>query len=325
MADREALCAALKPAHYGIDLYNLNFENWTYDGRVAIQAEFSTPLQIIKIHASYLQFKSAEVAIDGAVTKSTTFEHDEKAQVITIHLIKEVPAVKAATITIEFAGVINDDLSGFYRSQYRPVVKPASSVPRDEDGAHYVLSTHMEPNYARRAFPCFDMPNLKATFALSIEVPSDQVALSNMPVKSTSPSERPGWNVVSFETTPVMSTYLVAWAVGDFAYLETATEMEYKNGPIPIRIYTVKGIENESNFALGIAPRAIDLYSKLFDIPCPLEKIDILVVPEMLMTSMENWGLVTSRGSAVSRMNTTLLQQTKVLIIAFLSNVGSIQ
>lgn len=114
-------------------------------------------------------------------------------------------------------------------------------MKRDDDGSYYTLSTQFQPNFARQAFPCFDVPNLKATFDFSIEVPSDQVALGNMPVKATTPSDRVGLNLVSFETTPAMSTYLLAWAVGDFAYVEAFTEHKVNGKPVPVRVYAVRG------------------------------------------------------------------------------------
>ena len=101
---------------------------------------------------------------------------------------------------------MNAILSGFYRSQYKPVVEPAASVPKVGDN-YYMFSTQFESCDARRAFPCFDEPNLKATFDLEIEIPTDQVALSNMPVKTTR-SGAEGRHYVTFERTPVMSTYV---------------------------------------------------------------------------------------------------------------------
>jgi aminopeptidase N len=221
-------------------------------------------------------------------------------QVVRINLDNEIPATKSATIIIAFQGAITDSLAGFYRSKYKPVVQQAASVVGDADGSHYALSTQFQASYARRAFPCFDVPNLKATFALAIEVPSDQVALSNMPVRNIKPNDdRAGWHMVSFETTPVMSTYLLAWAVGDFAYVEAFTDQTYNGRRIPVRVYAVRGLQSQGQFALTLAPRVIDLFSGVFDIPYPLDKMDLLAVPEMSMNSMEHWGLITSQPSIV--------------------------
>ena len=109
-------------------------------------------------------------------------------------------------------------MAGFYRSKYKPTVEAAKSVPRDDE-YHYMFSTQFESCDARRAFPCFDEPNLKATFDFEIEIPDDQVALSNMPEKATKKGSKDGFKVISFETTPIMSTYLVAMVVGNFLSL----------------------------------------------------------------------------------------------------------
>ncbi|XWX01229.1 hypothetical protein V2A60_009255 [Cordyceps javanica] len=296
MGDRDTLSSAVVPRHYKLDLANLNFETWTYDGMVSIYVDFETPCRSITLHATNLELRSAKVLLDANVAvQCTSFSKDDTRETTTIELGEEIAAQNGVTIVIAFQGAISDTLSGFYRSTYKPVTEHAASVPRGDDDAHYVLSTHFEANYARHTFPCFDAPNLKATFAFSIEVPSDLTALSNMPTKATVPSQRQGWSVVSFETSPVMSTYLLAWAVGDFAYLEALTEKTYNGRRIPVRVYAVRGVEQQGEYALAMAPRVIDFYSDLFGIPYPLEKMDILAVPQMPMDSMEHWGLITSQ------------------------------
>ena len=173
----------------------------------------------------------------------------------------------------------------------------AASVPRDET-FHYMYSTQFEACSARRAFPCFDEPRLKATFDFEIEIPDDQVALSNMPVKSASKT-KDGLQLVSFERTPVMSTYLLAWAVGDFEYVEAFTDRKYNGKQIPVRVYTTRGLKEQGRWALEHAPKTIDLFSESFGIDYPLPKSDLLAVHEFTHGAMENWGLVTYRTTAV--------------------------
>ncbi|KGO61495.1 Peptidase M1, alanine aminopeptidase/leukotriene A4 hydrolase [Penicillium expansum] len=117
---------------------------------------------------------------------------------------------------IEFEGAMNNEMAGFYRSKYKPAVTPVKSVPYDDEWC-YMLSTQFARRDARRAFPCFDEPNLKASFEFEIEVPVDQSALTNTSVKNTRPT-KDEWNMVIFETTPIMGTYLLAWAIGDFNF-----------------------------------------------------------------------------------------------------------
>ena len=154
-------------------------------------------------------------------------------------------------------------MSGFYRSKYQPTTSPAKSVP-EVDGNHYMFSTQFEPTDARRAFPCWDEPNLKASFDVTLEVPDDLVALSNMPEKDVAKSERKaGFKVVSFERTPVMSTYLLAWAIGDFEYVEDFTRRQYQGRRLPVRVYTTKGLKERGRFALENAHQIVDYFSEV--------------------------------------------------------------
>lgn len=193
---------------------------------------------------------------------------------------------------------MNDRMAGFYRSKYKPPVTPAASVPQ-EDGYHYMFSTQFESCDARRVFPCFDEPNLKATFDFDIEIPDDQTALSNMPEKETRKGSKGGLKVVSFERSPKMSTYLLAWAFGDFEYVEAHTKRSYNGKNLPVRVYTTRGLKEQGKFALENAHQVIDLFSEVFRIDYPLPKSDLLAVHEFSHGAMENWGLVTYRTTAV--------------------------
>lgn len=193
--------------------------------------------------------------------------------------------------------------------KYKPATTPAPSVPKD--GEHHVMfSTQFESCDARRAFPCFDEPNLKCTFDLDIELPEDQIALSNMPEKEIKKG-KDGLKIVSFETTPIMSTYLLAWAVGDFEYIEDFTKRTYAGKHLPVRVYTTKGtlpilvrgfkltviptgLKSQGQFALDHAPQIIDYFSEIFDIDYPLPKCDLLAVHEFV--SIPLW----TRGCAIA-------------------------
>ncbi|KAL8970817.1 MAG: hypothetical protein Q9183_001347 [Haloplaca sp. 2 TL-2023] len=155
---------------------------------------------------------------------------------------------------------MNNKMAGFYRSKYKPVGEPAKSLPMDGD-SHCMFSTQFESCDARRAFPCFDEPNLKATFDLSIEIPNDLVALSNMPEKETV-NRKEGLKVVSFRRSPVMSTYLLAWAFGDLEYVEDFTRREYNGKPMPVRVYTTKGLKEQARFGLKNAYQVVDYFSE---------------------------------------------------------------
>ncbi|ETS77466.1 hypothetical protein PFICI_11340 [Pestalotiopsis fici W106-1] len=301
MADRDTLPENVKPSHYSLSISSLEFKDWTYQGKVTIDVQIAEPTKDIIINAIELKLASAKLTLSqnkGTQEFSTAnFAYNERQQRATLAFAEEIPASQKAHLEIEFEGILNHDMAGFYRSQYKPVVPAAKSVPRDDD-FHYMFSTQFESCDARRAFPCFDEPRLKSTFDFEIEVPDDQVALSNMPVKSTTPSGE-GRHVVAFERTPVMSTYLLAWAVGDFEYIEALTDRRYNGKQIPVRVYTTRGLKEQGRWALEHAPKTIDLFSESFGIDYPLPKSDLLAVHEFTHGAMENWGLVTYRTTAV--------------------------
>lgn len=138
--------------------------------------------------------------------KASDISYDEKSQRVTLSFTEELSSCPEAALQIIFSGIMNSNMAGFYRSRYKPAVTPAASVPKDDE-YHYMFSTQFESCDARRAFPCFDEPNLKASFDFKIEIPGDQFALSNMPVKKVDQSSN-GLKTVEFERTPIMSTYV---------------------------------------------------------------------------------------------------------------------
>jgi aminopeptidase N len=132
--------------------------------------------------------------------------YDTKDERATLSLTQPIPTGDAV-LAIKFTGVMNNAMAGFYRAKYKPTVPPSASTAKEDDH-HYMFSTQFEACDARRAFPCFDEPNLKASFEFEIEIPEDQVALSNMPEKAVTKGSKDGLKKVSFEKTPAMSTYV---------------------------------------------------------------------------------------------------------------------
>jgi aminopeptidase N len=177
---------------------------------------------------------------------------------------QELQQTKKAVLAISFEGTMNNHLAGFYRSKYKPAVEAAKGVAKDGEN-HYMFSTQFESSDARRAFPCFDEPNLKATFDFEIEIPEDLTALSNMPEKETRPSKKEGHKIVAFERSPLMSTYLLAWAFGDFEYVEDFTRRKYNGKSLPVRVYTTRGLKEQGRLALESAHQIVDYFSEV----CP--------------------------------------------------------
>lgn len=251
----------------------------------------------IELHCATVAFER-----DGASQTLTSVGIDinTQDQRATIAFGQEIPTNQDITLTCEFTGGISNSVDGFYRSKYKSSreSQSASLAPHDGLGYNYMLSTHFEPVAARKAFPCFDEPLLKASFDFDIEIPAGLTAISNMPVKqvtAVTDSGRSGREVVSFETTPIMSTYLLAWSVGDFEYIEGFTKRSYNGKPLPIRVYTTPGLSTQGHWGLEHAINCIDFFSETFGIDYPLQKCDFIAVHGMSFGAMENWGLVTVR------------------------------
>lgn len=140
------------------------------------------------------------------LAKASEISYDKQSERASFKFSQDVPP-SDVVLSINFTGTMNSAMAGFYRSKYKPAIEPVADTPKEDD-FYYMLSTQFESCDARRAFPCFDEPNLKSTFDFEIEVPKGQTALSNMPVKSERDGNKPELKFVTFERTPVMSTYV---------------------------------------------------------------------------------------------------------------------
>jgi aminopeptidase N len=279
--DRDILPDTVKAVNYDLSIYDIELGGaFSYQGTVSILSKTTKATKDIVLNSHQIKIHGAEVSVDQKSFKAADISYDAPRQRVTLSFTDELPISEKATLVIKFQGTINHDMAGFYRSRYKPVVPPAASVPKDGED-HVMFSTQFESSDARRAFPCFDEPNLKATFEFQIELPEDQVALSNMPEKDAKKA-KDGFKVVSFERTPIMSPYLLTWAVGDFEYVEAFTKRKYNGKNLPVRVYSTRGLKNQGQYALDHAPQIIDYFSEIFDIDYPLPKSDLLAVHEFV-------------------------------------------
>jgi len=199
-------------------------------------------------------------------------------------------AGQPVTITIDFTGPIVDGMAGYYRVNYGVL---GSDEPR------LGAMTQFEAAYARRAFPCIDEPSAKATFALTLEVPATySTVLANMPSERDETVNNDGtlYRRVKFGVTPRMSTYLLAWIVGEYDHVAAVTE---GNGGVRFRVFTPQGAGKSGEFALRTGVLALDYLAEFFGHDFPLPKQDMIAVREFAAGAMENWGLITYRESAL--------------------------
>lgn len=159
----------------------------------------------------------------------------------------------------------------------------------------YSASTQFGFIFARRAFPCWDEPAIKATFKITLIVRKDLKVLSNTSVLSDEPFGRDHQlKIVKFDQTPPMSTFLVAFVVGQYDHIETMTE-----SGIPVRVYALGRKKNRGTFALETAAKCLTFFENYFGIPYPLDKIDHVAVSQFLHGAMGNWGLITYRENMI--------------------------
>lgn len=234
----------------------------------------------ISLNSNEIDIHDATVSVKGAVVASNPeISINNDTQVATIKFSDSVAAGSSAQLKLTFTGCLNDNMAGFYRSSY--------NMPNGE--TKYIASTQMEPTDARRAFPCFDEPALKAKFTVTLIADKSMTCLSNMDVASETDVQA-GKKAVKFNTSPLMSTYLVAFIVGHLNYIET------RNFRVPIRVYATPDQDIEhGRFSLDLAARTLAFYEKAFDSEFPLPKMDMIAVPDFSAGAMENWGLITYR------------------------------
>jgi len=239
----------------------------------------------ISLNTLQLKIHSSKISIgDKLITSSPEIHYDEDTQTTKILFNETIPGGSKATLTQTFAGTLNDNMAGFYRSSYK-----------GKDGStKYLATTQMEPTDARRAFPCFDEPALKSQFTITLIANKELTCLSNMDVVSEKEvdSKMSGGKkkAVTFNKTPLMSTYLLAFIVGELNCIET------NNFRVPVRVFAPPDRDIEhGRFSLELATRTLDFYEKKFNSEFPLPKMDMVAIPDFSAGAMENWGLVTYR------------------------------
>ena len=278
--ERVLLPEDVTPKRYDITL-KPDLEHFTFEGSESVEVEVNAGTRRIVLHATELEIHAATLDRAGVSREATDIEANEEEETVAF-VFGETLEPGPAQLTVEFTGQLNDKMHGFYRSVYQ------------RDGEQRTMAvTQFEATDARRAFPCWDEPARKAVFAVTLVVPEDRVAVSNMPPSAVETGDD-GLKTVRFADTPVMSTYLLAFVVGDFDYVETET----KEG-VTVRVYTPVGRKEQGRFALDVAARTLSFFDDYFGIPYPLPKMDLLAIPDFAAGAMENWGAVTYRETAI--------------------------
>lgn len=257
------------PEHYQLSLAMQRTDR-TFGGTVTINGHLQQDAAAIMLHAKDLTISS--VTINGKAAEWSHGSNDE------LSITQADLAPGRQIVVIGFDGMITDAMHGLYPCYY------------DHDGVKKeLLATQFESHHAREVFPCIDEPEAKATFDVTLTTEQDIQVLGNMPIKRQAvDGDR---LVTDFDTTPRMSTYLLAWVTGEL-HRKTAVT---KSG-VEVNVWATPAQPASSlDFALDIATRTIDFFDDYFDTPYPLPKSDHVALPDFSSGAMENWGLITYR------------------------------
>ncbi len=279
------------PTRYDVELAP-DLETATFDGRVEIAVDVLEPVDELVLNATELDVLEARV--DGSDVHWHLEPETERL------IVRPVGGLQPGqvTVVISFTGTLNDKLRGFYRSTYRD----------DAGTEHVIATTQMQATDCRRAFPCWDEPDFKAVFGVTLVIDPALLAVSNQP--EIERRERPGGKVaVRFADTMVMSTYLVAFVVGP---LEASDVVDVDG--IPLRIIHVPGKGHLTGFGLDIGAFALRWFQDYYGIPYPADKVDLLALPDFAAGAMENLGCITFRENVllVDRATATMGEQQLV-------------
>jgi puromycin-sensitive aminopeptidase len=302
------------PEHYELSL-NVDLEAMTFSGSVVIKGKkVGRPSQRLTFHQKDLN-----------ITKAVLIKHDKKG-------VEEDVKLSRINKQASFDEVRLHSEQMIYPGEYTVELEFNADITRPMNGIYpcffkhdgvdkKLIATQFESHHAREAFPCIDEPEAKATFDLNIITPAGETVVANTPIKvqkkytgdkesKVSSSQQ----ITSFETTPKMSTYLLAFVFGEIKYLEATT----KDGVL-VRTYATPDNVKYTKFALDSAVKTLEFYNQYFATPYPLAKCDFIALPDFASGAMENWGCITFREQAliVDPANTSLhLKQYVANVVA---------
>ncbi|ALC47157.1 SP1029, partial [Drosophila busckii] len=287
------LPSSLRPQKYNLRiLTHLDDEKaLRFEGTVKIRMEVLKNTNNITLHSKNLTIDEAQIKLSdtknakqaNCITKTESNPHHDY---YVMHTCQELKAGAIYELTMPFEAELNRQLEGYYRSSYKD---PTTNKNR------WLSITQFEPASARLAFPCFDEPEYKAPFVVTLGYHKRFTGLSNMPVKVIKPNDKlTDYVWCEFEESVPMSTYLIAYSVNEFAFKPTTLP----NSTL-FRTWARPNAIEQCDYAAEFGPQVLQYYEQLFGIKFPLPKIDQIAIPDFSAGAMENWGLVTYREIAL--------------------------
>jgi aminopeptidase N/puromycin-sensitive aminopeptidase len=281
------------PEHYTLAL-TPDLKAATFAGDETIDVTLLAPSKTITLNAIEIAFNSVKATAGTGMAQTATVSLDSDKEQATFTFPAELPAGKVK-LAIAYTGILNNELRGFYLSK--------------TDKRNYAV-TQFESTDARRAFPSFDEPAFKATYDISLTVDAGDTVISNTNVIADKPAGS-GLHTMSFATTPKMSTYLVAFLVGDFKCVSGESD------GTPIRACATPGQEQKGKFAVEAAEYILHYYNNYFGIKYPMPKLDMIAIPDFEAGAMENFGAITYRETdlLIDEKTASLNQKKNVAVV----------
>lgn len=302
MKQVKRLAKDFKPERYNLYLHP-NRQTMTFKGYVIIVGrKTSRPSKRLTFHQKGLKITDARVVCHKK-------DGDEQMIVDRVNLHSSYNELRLHTkanlfsgkytITLEFSGQITKAMNGMYPARFKHAGKD-----------HTLIATQFESHHAREVFPCIDEPDAKAVFELTLVAPKGETVISNTPIKKQVTSSKE--QVTTFEETPRMSTYLLAFVYGNLKYKEAKT-----HDGVVVRAYATPENAEFTKFGLEVAVKCLEFYNDYFGISYPLTKCDLIALPDFASGAMENWGCITFREQAflVDPANTSLAAKQYVAMV----------
>jgi len=278
--DPYRLPRSVVPSRYDIRL-EPDLTTLTFRGEETIAVSVAEPVSEIVLNAVELAVDEAVVVDARGAEQRASVSLDETAERCGLAFTAPV-APGAGRLRIRFRGTLNDKLRGFYRSVY----KDPGGVTRT------MAATQFEATDARRAFPCWDEPAFKAVFSVTLAIDPALTAVSNTRILAK--TTEGGRTIVRFADTITMSTYLVAFVVGELEHTEPSSV-----GDTPLSVWCVPGKRRLAAFGQEIAVASLRYFEDYYGLPYPGDKLDLLAIPDFAAGAMENLGCITFRESGL--------------------------
>jgi aminopeptidase N len=260
------------PIEYSVRIVP-SIDKFTFTGTETVKLSVRRPVRQLVLNA--LELQVADASIDGKALPDSAIKIDKKSELLTLALPSELAAGEH-TLALSFTGQINQQGQGLFYVPYQEHGSGAKKI---------MLATQFEATDARRFFPCWDEPVFRARFQLTVVVPENWLAVSNMPIESEEKSA--AGNEVRFATTPPMSSYLNVFVAGELDVVES------RSGGTQLRVIATKGKAQMGRYALEATAQILQYYNDYFGLPYPLPKLDQIALPGGFGGAMENWGGIT--------------------------------